>query len=108
MPWAGEGYEKAEPERHTGELWIGVLPANVGVVEVFQRCQPQIGIGMGVVWQGVGATEVRSACLMSHVPRADWPRYLDGVQRMARVVAQVRNEDEAKRAKRANKARKEK
>lgn len=108
MPWAGEGYEKAEPRRRSRELWIGVLPRNVGVVEVFQRCQPQIGIGMGVVWQGVGATEVRAACLMSRVPRADWPRYLDGVQGMARVVAQVRNEEEATRARRANKERKEK
>lgn len=81
-------------------LWIGVLPENVGVVAVFQRCQPQIGIGMGVLWQGVGASEVRAACLMSHVSRADWPRYLDGVQMMARVVAEVRNaETEERRGK---------
>lgn len=87
-------------QRSGDVLWIGVLPRNAGIVQVFQRCQPQVAIGMGVLWQGVGAVEVLAACRMSRVPRADWPRYLDGVQLMAHVVAGIRNDKEAKRAKR--------
>lgn len=94
-----------DQDRLDETLWIGVLPENVGIVQVFQRCQPQVALGMGVLWQGVGASEVMSACLMSHVRRMNWPRYIDGVQLMARVVASIRNDEEAKRAKRS-KARK--
>lgn len=90
--------DESSDARHA-PLWIGVLPRNVGVVQVFQRCQPQLGVGMGVVWQGVSAGEVRAACLMSHIPRRDWPRYLDGVQLMARVAADIRNEKEAAKTK---------
>lgn len=99
--WADEGYQRADdaPAATSGALWIGVLPQNVGVVQVFQRCQPQIGIGMGVLWQGVGAVEVLAACRMSHVRKKDWPRTLDGVQLMARTVADIRNDEEARRAK---------
>lgn len=78
--------------RH-GPIAVGVLPRNMGVVAVFRRCQPQIAVGMGVLWQGVCAREVLAACLMSRTPRADWCRYLDGVQRMAQVVASIRNAD---------------
>lgn len=48
---------------------------------------------MGVLWQGVTATEVHAACIMLSVPRRDWARHVDGVQLMARVVADVRNAD---------------
>ena len=100
MPWADEGYQRVT-DAQAQDLWLGVLPENVGVVQVFKRCQPQIGIGMGVVWQGVGAVEVLAACRMSHVRKRDWTRYLDGVQLMARTVADIRNEEETKRAKKA-------
>jgi hypothetical protein len=93
-----------EKTRPVGEIWVGVLPENIGVVRVFERCQPQVAIGMGVIWQGASASEVRAACLMSRVPRTDWPRYLDGVQLMARVVAGIRNAEEEKHAKRRKKA----
>lgn len=87
--------DESSDERHP-PMWIGVLPRNVGVVDVFRRCQPQVSVGMGVFWQGVSASEVRAACLMSHVASEDWPRYIDGVQLMARVVANVRNAESAK------------
>lgn len=96
MPWRGEGYERIE-RRDARELWIGVLPANQVVVDTFKRCQPQIGVGMGVLWQGVSAGEIRAACVLSHVRRADWPRVMDGVQLMARVVAGIRNEEKPRK-----------
>ncbi|MFM2287125.1 MAG: hypothetical protein RL684_268 [Pseudomonadota bacterium] len=89
--------ESTDDERDP-PVWLGVLPGNRVVVDTFQRCQPQISVGMGVLWQGVTASEIRAACVLGHVPRADWPKVLDGVQLMARVVANVRNEEEAKRA----------
>jgi hypothetical protein len=81
-------------------LWIAVLPWCASIVEVFKRCQPQISVGMGVLWQGVTAVEVRSACLMLGIPRREWARHIDGVQYMARVIAELRNKEAADKARR--------
>lgn len=90
MPWANEGYQRVD-RAGASEICIGVLPENWIVKTVFSRCQPQISVGMGVIWQGVTAQEVGWGCLVSLVPRRDWPRVTDGVQLMAAVIAEVRN-----------------
>lgn len=97
--WADEGYQRIE-DAPPEVLWLGVLQCNVGIVAVWRRCMMTVGVGMGVVWQGISAAEVRAACILSRVPRVDWPRYVDGVQLMGQIVARNRNEAEARRAKR--------
>lgn len=112
MPWDEEDDEESDDDDGTVEesldddttreelappVLIGVLPQNWLVIDVFRACQPQIAVGMGVLWQGVSAQEVRSACVMLSVKRCDQARVLAGVQLMAHVTARVRNEDEARR-----------
>lgn len=79
-------------------LWLAVLPWCASIVAVFRRCQPQVAVGMGVFWQGVTAGEVRSACLMLGVPRREWARHIDGVQLMARTIAELRNKEAAEKS----------
>lgn len=90
--FAGEGFQRvadALPEH----LWLGVLPENWIVIEVFGRCQIDVAVGMGgALWQGISAREARAAIGMSRVPARDWARVLDGVQLMGRVTAEIRNE----------------
>lgn len=93
MPWAGEGYRRSDTPQTPRAICLVVLPWCASIVRVFRRCQPQISVGMGVLWQGVTASEVRAACIMLDVPRRDWARHVDGVQLMARVVADLRNAD---------------
>lgn len=90
VPLNGDATAAREPP-----LWLAVLPWCASIVAVFRRCQPQLAVGMGVHWQGVTATEVRAACLMLGIRRAEWARHIDGVQYMARVVANVRNQQAA-------------
>lgn len=78
-------------------LWLAVLPWCHSIVETFKRCQPQISVGMGVLWQGVTAGEVRAACDMLNVPRSEWPYHIDGVQLMARTIAELRNKQAAEK-----------
>ena len=99
VPWADEGYQRTD-RRTATTLWLGVLPQNLAIVEVFRRCQPQLAVGMSVFWQGVSAREVLAACVMSRVPRADWPRYIDGVQWMAQIAANVGNKPRGRKGQR--------
>jgi len=82
-------------------ITIGVLAENWIVLDVFDGCQPQVSIGMGIYWQGVAASEVKSGCAMLLIPSDEWPRILDGVQLMARAIAHIRNDREAKRSEKA-------
>lgn len=90
--------DEPEPDEDIEVYEIGVLPDNRVIVETFDRCLPELSVGMGVLWQGVRATEIRAACGMGRVPRKVWPAVIDGVQLMARIVAGIRNDDEAARA----------
>lgn len=97
VPWAGEGYQRAH-DAPPEELWLGVLPDNLVVVAVFGRCRMDVSVGMGAYYQGISAQEVRAACVLSRVRPKDWPEIVDGVQLMGRVVADIRNEQEAARS----------
>lgn len=57
----------------------------------FRLCMPHALVGMGVAWQGIPATEIRAALLLSRAPRADWPRLADDLAYMGRIVADTRN-----------------
>lgn len=96
MPWADEGYQRVT-DAQAQELWLGVLPENAIVIEVFGRCRIDAAVGMGVLWMGISAAEVRAACLLSRIKPRDWPRVADGVLLMGRVVADIRNAAEAER-----------
>lgn len=98
MPWAGEGYQRAG-DAPPQELWLGVLPENEVVVEVFGRCRMDVSIGMAAYYPGISAQEARAACVLSRVKPGDWPRVADGVQLMGRVVGDIRNAEEATRSK---------
>lgn len=83
------------------DLVIEVWPEHMQTVIVFTHCQPGLVAGLGgVVWQGVSCTEVESACRMLRVSPSAWPTVLDGVQRMAQIVAKHRNEAAAAKSKR--------
>lgn len=105
MPWAGEGYQRADADSLASydEVWIGVLPENASVVTVFRRCRLGVSLGGmgGVLWHGISAREVRSACVLSRVPARDWPRLTDGVQLMGRIAARIANEGEQEASKQA-------
>jgi hypothetical protein len=85
--------DDSDDGRDPPPLWLGVLPENWIVVEVFGRCQIGVAVGMGgALWQGISAREARAAIGMSRVPAKDWVRVLDGVQLMGRITAEIRNE----------------
>lgn len=90
--------DEPEPDEDIEVYEIGVLPDNLVIVETLDRCLPELSVGMGVLWRGVQATEILAACKLGHVPRKVWPEVIDGVQLMARIVAGIRNDDEAARA----------
>ncbi|HET8899378.1 MAG TPA: hypothetical protein VFN09_11465 [Rhodanobacteraceae bacterium] len=94
----GEGYQRASDAPRT-ELWLGVLPQNETIVQVFGRCRIDVAVGMGAYWQGISAREAHAACVISRVPCKDWPRITDGVQLMGQVTANVRNAAEAAKSK---------
>lgn len=82
-----------EDEQDGEATEIDVLAENWTTVQVYLRCQPDISVGWGERWNGISATEVRSAATMMRVPRDEWPDVLDGVQHMGRVVAEIRNSE---------------
>lgn len=90
-PW-----EPDDDDEHDEPIWLGVLPENQIIVEVFWRCRVDVSIGMSVYWQSISAVEVRSACVLSRVPAREWPRVTDGVQLMGRIMANARNEAQKK------------
>lgn len=67
-------------------------PENVTAVDVFRRCQITMHAGMGVVYQGISAVEMRAAMIVSRVPRAEWPSVADDVAVMADAAAEYLNE----------------
>jgi hypothetical protein len=91
--------DATDPRASQQPIFVGILERNWVVLDVFNACLPDVSIGMGVFWQGVGAGEVDSACRLLHVPHEEWPRVTYGVQLMARTIADVRNEREAQRNK---------
>ncbi|MCK5772047.1 hypothetical protein [Algiphilus sp.] len=60
-------------------------------VEVFERCELSVIGGMSVHYQGITATEIRSACELLRVRWYEWPDIVDDVQFMGRTVARTIN-----------------
>lgn len=60
---------------------IEVLAPNWNTVEVFRSCTwLAIATLAGVHYDGITATEIRSALLIHRIPRADWSRITRGIQ----------------------------
>lgn len=68
-----------------------VWPDLHDAVAVFDRCVMAAIGGMGVVWQGIAATEIRAALTLARIPRARWLDVSDDVSRMGRVAADAMN-----------------
>jgi hypothetical protein len=92
---AAEG-EETDGEDEDDIVEIDVWWINWNTFEVFRICQPQLVGGMGVWWHGVGAAEVYAGCKLLRIKQREWPEIVWGVQYMARVVADYRNEEASK------------
>lgn len=95
------GWDDEDSNEPQEAVWLGVLDENRIVIDAFSRCRVDVSLGGmgGAYWQGISASEVRSACELGRVPRYDWPRVADGVQLMGRITAALRNKQEADAAK---------
>lgn len=79
----------------TGE--VVVWAENWNIVQVFTRCQWQRSVLSGMagavrVWEGISAQEVRAACDLLDIPRAEWPDLMWGIAEMVRTAQPLLNE----------------
>lgn len=80
---------------------IGIWECNVKAFAVFRLCTiAAIGTFGGLFWTGIEAVEIRAACLLCRMPRADWPELADDVRFMGSDVAAERNQRMAQKSKR--------
>jgi hypothetical protein len=88
-----------EEEQQRQRVLLGVLPENMEVVRVFQRCRMELAVGMAAVYLEPPAHEIRAIVSMLRVPRDRWPYILDGVRLMGQHATEVRNAEAARKSK---------
>lgn len=81
---------ETEPQR---ECDIHVLACNWDAYRTYALCQPTaVGGGMAIVWLGVAASEIRSACALLRIARAEWPDLAERVRYIGDRVAASLNQ----------------
>lgn len=74
---------------------------NAEAVDVFRLCAiGGIGTFGGLYWTGIDAAEIRAACALLRIPRADWPDLAADVHYMGAEVAEDRNKRQERASKR--------
>ena len=81
-----------------GERIVEVWQCHMVALETYQRCQPSVLSGMGLVYLGVSAQEVRAALAIGRVCRDQWPEVADDVMAMGRAAAEYRNRETQRQA----------
>lgn len=81
-----------DPKPRRGIRLVGVLSANWDTVQVYQRCEWTLVIGMGgAFWQGISTQEANAALEALSIERSKWPRVLDGLRVMTRAASPLLN-----------------
>ncbi len=86
-PSAEDFFRGADGGTRVLHVWPDLLPATV----VFVRCTQAVAGGMGMLWLGIPAAEVRAALVLTAVPRPDWRSVSTDVTAMGRIVAEWHN-----------------
>jgi hypothetical protein len=73
----GAEAQLADSDDESDEPW----PENQLPLRVFQHCKlPRTVAGSQMIYEEPAATEIRAACDLLDVPRAEWPRVIAGVR----------------------------
>lgn len=79
-----------EDEAHT----VRVFPENMETVKAYGRCQWEIevaGMSGTIIYKGIAAQEIESACRLLRIPPGRWEEVSQGVRVMANAAGPVLN-----------------